>query len=344
MTDVALTEAQILGIPVDRPERLFTGVADVAKQQWRVLRSKWHPDTNRVNPAVMAHINALYDKAQALMQSGEWRGSGQLTIEEPKGRTFAFSYLKAEPFELGRSYIGSSTLAYFITSDYADLVRVAQDQMERFSFPDTAMRVEHGKHLPKLQHVIPVKDGYYLIIQKNPAYLRLSDVLEHFGGRIEERHVAWILSTLYNLSCYLKLSGLVHHDISPRNYFINPKDHDGALLGGWWYARREGERLIALPPRTVAYGPATLMTDKLAVSVTNSELIKATGRELLGDIIGTRLHSLKYPKALIAWLRGPAHIPAFEEYGTWVRKVLTDSYGARKFVELKLESQDIYTR
>lgn len=339
-----LTEAQILAIPADRPERLFSGTEDQAKLEWRRLRSKWHPDTNAVNPGVMTHINALYERAVALIEAGQWRGSGQILIEDVRGRAYTLSYLKAEPFELGHTYIGRTIIAYKLGSDYADLVRIAQDHCERFAFPDTAMRIEHEKHLPKLQQVIEVKDGYYVVFSKHADYLRLSDVLEHFGGVIEQRHVAWILSTLYNLNCFMKLSGIVHHDIAPRNYFINAKEHDGALLGGWWYARHEGERLIALPQRTIQYGPPSLLTDKIAASVTNSELIKATGRELLGDIIGSRFASMNYPKALVMWLRGTAHLSAFEEYGTWSRSVLTQSYGARKFVELKLGSNDIYTR
>jgi len=336
-----LTEAQILAIPVDMPERLFTGVRPAAKAQWQRLRSKWHPDTNSVNPAVMAHINALYDRAMDAIDGGTWRGMGQLMFADVRGHNFAFGYLKSEEFELGRAYIGKSVLAYYIRDEYADLVRVAQDHMERhFTFADGHLKAEHSRHLPRLQRLIQVKTGYYLVIEKNPAYLRLSDVLTHLGGKIEERHVAWILSCLYNLNCYLKLAGLVHCDISPRNVFIHPADHDAALFGGWWYARREGERLIALPPRTVQYG-TPLLPDKKAIDRMNSELIKATGRELLGDTIGSRLLSMKYPKPLVHWLRSTAYLPAFEEYADWSR-VLKESYGPRKFVELKLTAEDIY--
>jgi serine/threonine protein kinase len=345
MTDItAFTQDQILAIPLTAPEKLFTGDSHEAKLEFRRLRSKWHPDTNRVDPGVMSHINALYDKAMDLLSSGRWSVFGKLEIKATNGKEYVFKYLKAEAFDLGMTYVGEHFVLYFIQDDYADLVRIAQDHMGRFKFADGKLKAEHEKSLPKLTQLIQVKAGYYIVIQKDPAYLRLSDVLGHFGGKLDPKHAAWILSRLYNLNCYLKLAGLVHSDISPQNCFINPGQHYLALLGGWWFARKDGERLIALPQRTIKYGP-DLPADKRAVSLTNSELIKAAGRELLGDIIGSRLPTMGYPKALVNWLRTPAeNIPAWDEYGVWQDQILKASFGARKFVELKLESKDIYTR
>lgn len=345
MTDVlSLTEEEILAIPLDMPERVFTGDMDAARLQMRKLRSKWQPRTSDTS-AAMAHINALYDRATELIQKGLWRRIGSLVIKATSGKEYLFRYLKAEPFELGITYIGEAFVVYFVKDDYADLVRIAQDHIERsFVFPDGKLKAEHERSLPKLQTLIQAKNGYYLVIKKDPEYLRLSDVLEHFGGKIDPKHVAWMLSRLYNLSCFLQLSNLVHHDISPQNCFINPKQHYLALLGGWWYARKCGEKLIALPQRTITYGPTSLMSAKLAVPSTNSELIKATGRDLLGDSVGSRLATMGHPSALVNWLRFPAkEEAAWEEYAYWER-VLKNSFGARKFIELKLESKDIYTR
>lgn len=345
MTDAMnLTQDQILNINLDCPEKLFPGNLDAAKVEFRRLRAKWHPDRNPVSPDVLAHINILFDKAEELLKKGLWKHDGQLLISASNGKSYSFRYHKAEEFELGIAYIGEGFLAYFIRNDYADLVRIAQDHIDGFKFPDGKLKAEHEKSLPKLQALIQVKDGYYIVIKKDPAYIRLSDVLEHFGGKIDPKHVAWMLSRLYNLNCYLRLANLVHHDISPQNCFINPQQHYLALLGGWWYARRGFEKLVALPQRTITYGPASLLTDKLSVPATNSELIKATGRELLGDSIGSRLPTMGYPNALVNWLRTPAKDDlAWEEYGHW-EQVLKNSFGARKFIELKLESKDIYTR
>lgn len=345
MIDVlSLGEKEILSIPEDSPEKIFSGDLDKAKVEFRRLRSRWHPDTNAVDPTIIAHINKLFDKAEELLKKGLWKRDGQLLIASSSGKSYSFRYHKAEEFELGIAYVGDSFLSYFIRNDFADLVRIAQDHIEGFKFPDGKLKNEHEKSLPKLQSLIQVKDGYYIVIKKDPAYIRLSDVLEHFGGKIDPKHVAWMLSRLYNLSCFMRLANLVHHDISPQNCFIHPQQHYLALLGGWWYARKGGEKLVALPQRTITYGPQSLLTDKIAVHATNSELIKATGRDLLGDSIGSRLSTMGYPQALVNWLRSPAQDElAWDEYGHW-EQVLKNSFGARKFIELKLESKDIYTR
>lgn len=351
MTDVlTLSDSQILAINKACPEKLFSGEESAAKNELRRLRSKWHPDrasTADVDryEAVTRHVNILYDIAIEMLSNGTWRGAGQLLIDASDGRQYKFKYLRSDAFELGNVYLGASFIVYFIVDEYADLVRIAQDHMEKnFKFADGPMEMEHRKSLPRLTNLIQAKKGYYIVLSKDPAYIRLSDVLEHFDGKLDERHAAWIVSRLYNLSCYLKLAGLVHADIAPRNIFINPAQHYAALYGGWWYARRENERLVALPPRTIAFGPA-LRDDKTATASINSELIKATGRECLGDIVGSKLLTMKYPQALVSWLRSPGgDRHPFDEYSTWLNQVLKNSYGARKFVELKLQPEDVYSK
>jgi hypothetical protein len=181
-----------------------------------------------------------------------------------------------------------------------------------------------------------------MVTEKSENYFRLADVIEHLGGKVDPKHVAWIISTMLNLHCYLGLIGVVHHHLSPDTYFIHPTDHDGALLGGWWYAMNHGERLIALPARTLNLGPTIIAADKRAIFRTSAELIRATARELLGDPTGLRLASMGYPLALIDWARGAAGADPFEEYSHWSTHVLPRSFGARRFVEMKLSAADVY--
>jgi hypothetical protein len=76
---------------------------------------------------------------------------------------------------------------------------------------------------------------------------------------------------------------------------------------------------------------------------TDLELVRAIGRELLGDITGVRLaRDSAAPRAMIDWLRLPASDDPIEEYRTWRTQVLHDSFGARRFVELPLTQSDIY--
>ena len=69
------------------------------------------------------------------------------------------------------------------------------------------------------------------------------------------------------------------------------------------------------------------------------------GRELLGDISGMRLpHEKAAPQAMLEWLRLPASNDAAEEYRIWQQDILKESFGARRFVEMKLSHGDIYSK
>jgi hypothetical protein len=86
-----------------------------------------------------------------------------------------------------------------------------------------------------------------------------------------------------------------------------------------------------------------LTSKKTANPEIDSELIKATGRELLGDGIGSKLLSDPgIPNALLNWLRTAGSGDAFKEYDDWVKMVLKDSFGERRFVKLEIQPSDVY--
>jgi hypothetical protein len=115
------------------------------------------------------------------------------------------------------------------------------------------------------------------------------------------------------------------------------------VLGGWWYAAQIGERMVAAPAGTIAWAPHDLMDTGRADFRTDLDLVRAIGRELLGDITGASLaRASAAPRAMIDWLRLPALDDPIEEYRTWRTQVLHDSFGARRFVELPLTQSDIY--
>jgi hypothetical protein len=346
MIDVtSLTAAQVLAIPLSSPETLFSGDEAAAKLEFRRLSHRWHPDINvTAEPGVFAHINVLYDLTIERLRSGTWRGAGELIVEDVHGTTYRFRYLRSRPHEFGDVYISHGTVAWSFTIDALDLLESGVQQIRNFHFFDDALRQEHTKYLPGEVRVLRTADRAILIMRKKRTQFALRDVLLNYGGHLDARHVAWILSSLYNLNCYLKLEGICHNDISLDTYFIDPAAHSGALLGGWWYAKKHGERLIALPTRTVREGPYGLVDRRVAHRATDACLIRALGRELLGDPVGTRLLKEAVPAPLVEWLRGVGDKDALEEYSTWTMKILKNSFGPRRFVPMELTSTDVYER
>lgn len=347
MKDVtSLTEKEILAISPVWPEHLFTNDVEEAKRQYRRLATKWHPDKNPdVGHRVFVHIQALYTAAEERIRNSTWRINGLLKIRDARsGTESTIRYKKSRPFELGHVYVGDDVVAWAIESQYENLVRNALEiSKSTLKYRDTAMKTEHARYMPTVLSVVKGKDQILVVMKKTPDQVLLRDVLEHFGGKLEPRHVAWIISGLLNINCYLNFTGVVHHAISPDTVFIGPENHTVSLFGGWWYAARHGQRISVVPTRTLDYGPPDLATQKKAHRHTDSALIRATGRELLGDISGSRFAGDKtIPAAMSLWLRTGGEREAYTEYDHWYNRVLQDAFGPRRFVRMSVKASDIY--
>jgi len=342
-----LSAAALLAIPEDRPERLFKGGVDDVKKAYRQLAMKWHPDRNR-DPgaaAVFQHIGRMAEKAEERLALGDWPGKGTLRLAALDGKAYEITYLRRHRFELGTMYVASSVVAFEVDRAHADLVQNAERAIEDLQYADDRMRAQIAPHLPGFPFAgaFQTASAYVIVMRKTPDLLLLRDVLDHFDARLDPRHVAWIVSSLLNLCCYFQHARITHNALSPDTCFISPLEHSVAVLGGWWYAAASGERMVAAPAHTLEWAPHDLLATRRADVRTDLELVRAIGRELLGDVTGTRLGRESSAKqAMINWLRLPASDNAIEEYRTWREQVLHDSFGARRFAELPLTQSDIY--
>jgi hypothetical protein len=343
----ALSADTLLAIPDDQPERLFDGSREDVKRTYRLLAMSWHPDRSG-DPdahAVFQHVNRLYECAQDLIGRGEWQGSGPLRLSAIDGKTYEINYLRRHPFELGMMYVANTVVAFVVELAHADLVANAQRILRQLRYADDAMRAQVAPHLPAwpLAGAFQTADAYVVVMRKTPDLLLLRDVLGHVKGRLDARHVAWVISSLLNLCCYFEYAGITHNALSLDTCFLSPPGHGVAVLGGWWYAARSGERMLAAPAGTIEWAPHDLLHTKRAGIRTDLELVRAIGRALLGDVSGARLTRESDAKQeMINWLRLPASDNPIEEYRTWRGQVLHDSFGARRFVELPLTQSDIY--
>ena len=346
--DVAsLSAAALLGIPADRPERLFAGSPTDVRHDYRRLAMRWHPDrcADPQAHAVFQHVAHLYGQAEARIGCGDRACRAPLRLVAVDGRTYEIAWLRRHPFELGTMFVGSTVVAFVVARAHADLVDNAERTLRTLPWANERMRAQIAGLLPSYPFAgaFATADAYVIVVRKRPDVLLLRDVLDYAGGRLDARHVAWVVSALLNVCCYLQYAGLVHNALSPDTCFISPPDHAVSVLGGWWFAAAAGGRLAAAPAATIAWGPHDLMDRGRADARTDLELVRAVGRELLGDVSGVRLaRANAAPAAMIDWLRLPASNDPIEDYRTWRSRVLPDSFGARRFVELPLTQSDIY--
>lgn len=337
----------MLRISADAPEKLFSGDLAKAKREFHALSRRWHPDHNSDAAAlhVFQHIARLYAQAQERLRNNTWRGAGVLEVTGKRaGMSYPrqLAYHKVHPFELGEMYVADEFVAFAVRHEYQDLFDNAKRHLAGFRYADATMQSEVGRYLPAVPDYYTTPERLLMVVPKSPELILLADVVEFVGGALTVQQMAWMQSSLHNLACYLNYAGLVHHDIGPQTYFVAPKLHYGQLLGGWWYAQDKDAKLLALPQRTLSNAPADVIRNKRAEARVDLELIRLTGRELLGDASGARLGANPDVPPLIAqWLNGATSGTAVNDYRLW-RTVLHEVYGKPRFHKFDLDAATVY--
>lgn len=337
-----MTAEEILKIKI--PERLFEiGKEEAINSQFRKLISIWHPDICKhpSSSEVSSHLNELKNSAIQKVKNGTWSGNGNLIIIGEDGKKYEINYVSRKKIELGEEFIGRKSVVYIIDKQYNDLIANGLRAPILFKYSSESMQKEIEKYLPNIQQTVQLNDGNTaIVISKNIELISLEDLIRSQGGKIDPKHVAWILSSLYNLICYFNFTRISHNAIISRNYFVSPKNHWGALLGGWWYVSKFGEKLKAVPKETyntiqITGGEGNVKTDL--------EMIKYCGREMLGDLSGARLlRDKSVPDALARWLTFPSSGDSIKDYTTWQEKIIIKSFGVREFTKWNLTPKDVY--
>ncbi len=231
-----------------------------------------------------------------------------------------------------------------LAPDAADLFRAGRQTIESLPFADPVMRSEMAPRLPRLCAVADTADGPAVDLACPAELVGLADLVAHCGGRLPAAHVGWVLSSLYNIACYLDWAGLVHGAISAEACLVDPARHDLALLGGWWYAAPLAAPLAALPVHGLArLAAAGQLRRPVADPAQDLDAIRALGRTLLGCPHGPMVpdHDGTVPPALAAWLNGRSAGDPIDDYAGW-RAVLRAAFGPPRFVPLPVHARDLY--
>lgn len=341
-----MTPDAILAIPLDRPDLLFSGKGD-AQNALRALRNKWHPDRSQ-RPDVFAHIEALYENRKRMLNAGTWKGSGTTTFVTRRHGVVTVNYLRMRPFELGTMYICRASLIYVIDKQHDDLMLDATHTLKSFKFPSDTVREKVEYLLPKTKTMFELDNGVgtMLVLERGEDLVALRDLLDHLGGTLDPKHVAWIMTRLHYMTNYLEWAGLTHNSIDLDTCFVSPPLHTLALLGGWWFAKPDGEPLRGLTSTAADVWESALLPSvtraKRATPLLDREMIRLVGRTLLGDASGASLHRKpEIPAALARWVTIPTQRSAREDYKAW-EAAREDAFGKRRFTKLEVTAQDIY--
>lgn len=336
-----LLEAGVI-MAAKRPEDLFRPTKVEIEATYRELVRRWHPDRKDGDADVFRRVGELRAAAHKKLDDGLWGSLDRFVHEYTiKGRgPCRLHYSFSRSFELGTAYISDTQVTFVVDGRHRALVDTAVATTRGWRFASDRMKENSSRYLPGPFTVNETDDGRVVVsVEKGMGLLPLREVLLHFGGQLDARHVAWILSRLYDLVCYLSYSRVVHHDIAMDNLFIDPERHGVALLGGWWHAKVEGASLTTVPARTHKLLPWSVQKSKKASSRTDLELVRALGRELLG--VGPTLSFPSYvPAAMAAWLKAPSGGKSVDDYRGWT-KTLEASFGPRRFVAMDLTAETL---
>jgi hypothetical protein len=341
-----ITAAHLLTIPASRPEKLFTGDDDEDRRIYRRLAMDFHPDRGGGLAEAFKRLGELKDARDQMVAAGTWCGAGVQRLEMESGKRLVIRYLRRYPFELGTLLVSPRSVTWLLRDEHRPLFDHAVHTIRGLPYAGERMRREAARFLPRIELEARTAEGPALVMARSPDLVRLRDVLEHLGGRMDPRHAAWILSTLHNLGAYLHWAGLTHNAIDLDSWFVSPRHHSGALLGGWWYARPVGGTMTHLPAASArvwkAVAPPCAAASKRAAPVLDRELVRVIGRALLGDPGGTRLlRDPAVPAALRRWVTTPGDDDGIREYASWAR-TLDAAFGPRRFVEMDLTPREIY--
>ncbi len=330
-------------LSITAPELLFSkGDVVTIEKEYKSLARTHHPDVSgEVNAHdIFAHIGKLRAEAIEKAERGVWEIPGICTFKDSYGREYRIKYQYRFYSAFGRAYVSGTVVAFFIDKQYKNQYTNAKRRIKNLSFSSDRMRKEFSRYLPHIKYEGQTEDAYVLILNKTVDVVPLRGIKLLYGGSVDPKHVAWIMSSLHNMLCYLNWSQIVHTDINLDTYFVSYKHHTGVLLGGWWYSTDTDADLKIVSKHTYNNMSPILRRDKVATTAIDVGLIRSIGRELMGDFLSKKKHPELAP--MIDWMLLTNRATPIEQFQQW-GEVLTETFGKRKFIKMKATNKEIYS-
>lgn len=102
---------------------------------------------------------------------------------------------------------------------------------------------------------------------------------------LEQVHVNWVFSRLFEFIVLLRQSGFVHLGINPNTVFISPENH-GIGISSFYHTKKHNSTITTIDSNYKHWYPASMFREKQADSSIDLELAKRLACWLLGDKSG----------------------------------------------------------
>lgn len=105
-------------------------------------------------------------------------------------------------------------------------------------------------------------------------------------GEVEQKHVNWIASRMFEFSAWINQIGYVHLGINPESIYVMPENH-GIIVTSFYHMTKIDQKVTTISGRYKQFYPAKLFSEKIATTNIDTDLAKRTAIYLLGDKSGS---------------------------------------------------------
>ena len=297
----------------------------LAQPLYMALMLKYHPDRCSDPRAAEASavINEMYGKLKKAHTTQE-------KLFHCGSHAVEIRYLMAMKQEYGMEYVGEDRVYFLIDRSLESCFTGSEAKSDLFfrEYLPQQILAQAEVFLPVVTHIFNAGEGILIETCKRQGELPLSKILDFYGGTLDSRHAAWVISRLLGICCYAEARGIVWNCLAEENLFIDPAEHTVRVGGGWWFAAREGCRMTGVQSSVYDSMPGT---DGTAQHINDLECVKALARRILPE---------DAPQAVKDYADSICQSSAFGEMEKWENAIYA-GFGGRRFTQMNVRLPDI---
>lgn len=317
---------------------IFPNDKDKISVVYKELCKQFHPDAcgdPRATDA-FASLQALYSKASAVVGTGIWEGSKYVEIKTTNGKTLKINYLYHAIFELGEYYVCNENVIYLFDFSKKKYYNNYIEKIKNISYANNDMRNIFEPLMPQIQSEYDTTDNKHIIVLKKTSdVFPLRAVVENFyEGKVPATHMAWMISRLMSLCCFLKYNNQVINGLNLDALGVSLEFHSITILGGFWFATQPGAQMLGTTKDIYAIMPPKVKADKISMFTTDVESVKAFGRKYIAD---------DAPAAVLDFINSGTSEDSYDEMQKW-DTALQKGFGTRRFIKIDVNKNKIYKK
>lgn len=297
------------------------------REKYRELVKKIHPDVCKDPRAqeAFSNLQRLYDRAIDCIRLGCWDETDTLQLP---GRA-KIHYLHSKPFELGKRFVTDNELIWVFDSTKEKYLK--QYIQTELTYKDKRMATIYQEKMP----VVEDFSDRAIFVKRDPREFPMDLFLSAYQKKLTARDIAWMVSRMCDLLCFLNFNKIVLNAITPENLFINADTHSISIYGGWWYSAQIGEKMTGVSKSIFDIMPFSVRNSKLSSPITDIESMRIMFQRICKD--------KEIPDPFKKWLEAGSLDDPIQEYERW-NEALDKSWGKRRFVEFEIKADEIYSQ